>query len=158
MPTDDDDAHAFFHAAFDPDAVSERAAADSSDSEAKRLVGLPRLLRYAVLARDDLGDAVCRRLVAEIEELCPGLPPAAAWAAMLDPATGLALAAELDRLAVVRDLPLLRSLGDCVRLLSLKLPCDADHLAAFRRVTSAMIQAFDRIAPSLDLEIVDQVE
>lgn len=36
-----------------------------------------------------------------------------------------ALAADFDRLAVLRDLPQLRSLGDGVRLLSLSLPCDA---------------------------------
>jgi hypothetical protein len=145
---DDDDA-ILFATGIDPDTVTTGAAADSADHGDDPLKHLPRLLRYAVLASDN--DAfVKQRLLAEIAELCPDLPHAMAWAATPDAETGLALAAELDHLAVLRDLSQLRSLGDAVRLLSLSLPCDARRLDDFRRVTKAMILAFTESANGLD--------
>ncbi|MGL3107038.1 hypothetical protein [Bradyrhizobium sp. BR 1432] len=54
------------------DAVSTGAAADSADWN-ERLKGLPRLLRYAMLVVDG-ADHVEERLIAEVEELCPGYP------------------------------------------------------------------------------------
>uniref|UniRef100_Q07SK7 ATPase associated with various cellular activities, AAA_5 n=1 Tax=Rhodopseudomonas palustris (strain BisA53) TaxID=316055 RepID=Q07SK7_RHOP5 len=147
---DDDGDFASFPDAVEPDIVVDGAAADSADSDHKRLQGLPRLLRYAVLGRDNVGDTVALRLIAEIDELCPNLPQNAAWAAARNSETGLALAAELDRLAVVRDLPPLRSLGDCVRLLALTLPCDAECFRVYRRVTRSMIHALRQIEASLD--------
>lgn len=136
-------------AALDPDTIATGAAADSAADADDRLKGLPRILRYAMLINDHTDGSIAQRLMAEIAELCPDLPVNIAWAA--DPATttGLALAAELDRLAVLYDLPLLRSLGDCARLLSLTLPCDAERLRDFRRVTRAMCIAFNDSADDL---------
>ena len=128
---DDDDDHGVDDgdepsaAALDPDTVATGAAADSAADADDRLKGLPRILRYAMLINDRTDGSIAQRLIAEIDELCPGLPANIAWAADPAPTTGLALAAELDRLAVLRDLPLLRSLSDCARLLSVSLPCDA---------------------------------
>jgi hypothetical protein len=152
---DDDDDHGVDDgdepsaAALDPDTVATGAAADSAADADDRLKGLPRILRYAMLINDRTDGSIAQRLIAEIDELCPGLPANIAWAADPAPTTGLALAAELDRLAVLRDLPLLRSLSDCARLLSVSLPCDAGRLGDFRRVTRAMRIAFDDCADDL---------
>lgn len=139
------------------DVVRAGAAADSADDADERLKGLPRVLRYAMLV-EDRADAIELRLAAEIEELCPGLPSATAWAATRDAEVGLKLAMELDRLAVTRDLPLLRSLGDCVRLLSLTLPFDVRQFGEFRRVTRALIMAFDAAAGDLQDEQRNDIE
>jgi hypothetical protein len=104
-----------------------------------------------MLANDN-DDRTSERLAAEIDALCPGLPSNIAWAAAPKAETGLALATELDHLAVTRDLPLLRALGDCARLLSLPAPGDIRHFADFQRVTRAMIMAFDRNARGLAAE------
>lgn len=136
------------------DPVIEGAAADAADDEDDRVAGLPRILRYALLLHDH-ADLIEQRLMAEIAELDLGLPGMAAWAMVLDDTderqtTGLALAAELDRLAVLRDLPILRSLGDCVRMLALAVPCDARRFEEFRRVARALTIAFIERAPTLD--------
>jgi hypothetical protein len=143
---------------LDEDAVATGAAADSSDLP-DSLKGLPRLLRYAVLA-DDSDAHVTERLVAEIEELCPGLAPSAAWLASreeddfgeddLGTEAGLVLAAELDRRAAGTDTPDFRSLADCVRLLCLPMPRDETHFAEHRRVAKALQLAFDNIARRSD--------
>lgn len=133
-----------------PEAVAHGASADSSDSELDRLKGLPRILRYAMLSKESRDDVVAHRLVADIDELYPNLPQNAVWAAKQDDETGRALAVELDRLAVVTDLPLLRSLSDCVRLLSMSIPHDYESFVAFRRVTRAMIHALHHVAATLD--------
>src|ERR1700726_2557722 len=122
------------------DAVSTGAAADSADWD-ERLKGLPRLLRFAMLISGNAGH-INQRLIAEINELCPNLPLNAAWATAPDVSTGLALAAELDRRAVSQNEPNLRSVADCVRLLSLPLPRDATHFEEYRRVGKALVQAF----------------
>lgn len=108
------------------DAVSTGAAADSVDCD-ERLKGLPRLLRYAVLSTNG-AQHVAERLIAEIHELCPQLPHSAAWASERTFDAGVALAAELDHRAVTRDEPNLRSLADCVRLLSLPTPRSSHQL------------------------------
>jgi len=46
-------------------------------------------------------------------------------------ANGLALAAELDRRAVIQDEPTQRGLADCVRLLCLPLPRDATYFEEY---------------------------
>lgn len=150
MSNDDDDREdtPYPAASTERDSMTNGAAADSATAADPRLNGLPRLLRYAMLANDN-ADRVTERLAAEIDALCPDLPSNVAWAVAPKTGTGLALAAELDHLAVTRNLPLLRTLGDCVRLLSLPLPCDLGHFADFRRVTRAMIMAFDRSARGL---------
>ncbi|MVT52591.1 AAA family ATPase [Bradyrhizobium yuanmingense] len=87
-------------------------------------------------------DHVEERLVAEIEELCPQLPQNKAWAISGTLEAGLALAAELDRRAVVQDEPNLRSLADCIRLVSLPTPRER-YFTEYRRVGKALVQAFD---------------
>ena len=99
------------------DITSTGAAADSAESD-ERLKVLPRVLRYAVLAGEGRG-LIRQRLVAEIDELCPRLPLNAEWATQRDVDIGVALAHELDHRAVVEDTSNLRSVADCVRLLSL---------------------------------------
>ena len=106
----DDEPDEFELPAMDDDVVSTGAAADSSGGD-ERLKGLPRLLRYALLVCDNARH-VQQRLVAEIDELCPNLPLNVAWTTAVDTATGLALATELDHLAVIQNEPLLRSLAD----------------------------------------------
>lgn len=138
-------------AAHNADIVAAGAAADSADDADERLRSLPRILRYAMLV-EERADAIELRLAAEINQLCPDLSSAMAWAATRDVEAGLALAAELDRLAVTRDLPLLRSLGDCVRLLSLTLPFEVRRFGEFRRVTRVLIMAFDASAGDLQDE------
>lgn len=138
-------------AGMELDSMRNGAAADSATDANPRLKDLPRILRYAMLANDN-DDRISERLAAEIEVLCPGLPSNIAWAAAPKAETGLALAAELDHLAVTRDLPLLRALGDCARLLSLPASSDVRHFADFQRVTRAMIMAFDRNARGLAAE------
>jgi hypothetical protein len=156
---DDDDAFisAGLSAALGPDAVATGAAADSADDADTRLTGLPRILRYAMLV-EDRADSIELRLAAEIAQLCPGLPSSLAWATTRDAEAGLALAMELDHLAVTRDLPLLRSLGDCVRLLSLTLPFDIRRFGEFRRVTQVLMMAFDASADDLQDEQRDDLE
>lgn len=148
MADDEDDA--WTHEILDPAIVTEGAAADSADDQRRRIEGLPRILRYALLARNMIdGDVICR-LVAEIEAICPDLAEIRVWAVVCNEQSGVALATDLDRLAVVRDMPLLRTLGDCVRLLSLTLPCDAERFESFRRVCRAMILAFDQVVSAID--------
>ena len=152
---DSDDALSI--AARNADIVTAGAAADSADDADERLRGLPRILRYAMLV-EDRADAIELRLAAEINQLCPDLSSATAWATTRDVEAGLTLAGELDRLAVTRDLPLLRSLGDCVRLLSLTLPFEVRRFGEFRRVTRALIMAFDASAGDLQDERRNDLE
>ncbi|UPJ60300.1 AAA family ATPase [Bradyrhizobium sp. 192] len=126
------------------DVVSTGAAADSAGWNT-RLEGLPRLLRYAILVGDGASH-VEQRLIAEIYQLCPRLPHTAAWAAALDVEAGLALAAELDRRAALDSEPTLRSVADCVRLLSLPTPRDIRYFEDHRRVGKALVQAFNAIS------------
>jgi ATP-dependent Lon protease len=122
------------------DAASTGAAADSAEWH-DRLKGLPRLLRYAMLITDAAGH-IEERLIAEINELCPQLPQNVAWATVQRLDTGLALASELDRRAVIQNEPNLRSLADCVRLVCLPTPRDAVYFEEYRRVGKALVQAF----------------
>jgi hypothetical protein len=107
---------------IDEDTILTGAAADATDLDEK-LKGLPRILRVAFLINQGSRD-IHDRLVADIETLCPGLPLTAAFATVDDPATALDLAKELDRRAVADDVPELRHIADCVRLLSLPMQKD----------------------------------
>lgn len=138
------------------DEVSTGAAADSSDLD-ERLSRLPRLLRYAMMVVD-VSDHVPERLIAEIEELCPQLAQTSAWAEDLSAATGIALASELDKRAVVLDDPNLRSLADSVRLLCLPTPATFSHIRDHRRVGKALVQALRRIGPTTDEELSSDIE
>ena len=138
------------------DLASSGAAAESAEWDEK-LQQLPRILRYAVLGKRRKS-YLRERLVAEIAELTPGLTQTVHWVYNDDPGQGLCLAAELDQLAVTRDRPDLRSLADCVRLLSLPLPdapaYDHDH----RRVAKALAQAASQLPPTSDIELAAEVE
>lgn len=165
----DDDDHAFDDgdafdsddalstAALNADIITAGAAADSADDADERLRGLPRILRYVLLV-NDRAESIELRLAAEIEELCPGLSSATAWVATREVEAGLTLATELDHFAVTRDLPLLRSFGDCVRLLSLTLPFDVRRFEEFRRVTRVLTTAFDASAGDLQDEQRNDLE
>lgn len=113
-------------------------AADSGDLKDERL-SLHRLFRYGLLCaeRSSLAE---ERLAAEINEVVPkvALEP---WLIAKDYATGALLAEELDRLATSEDRAILRSLSDCVRLLSLPAPHIAYHAKAYWRVTAALFTA-----------------
>jgi ATP-dependent Lon protease len=151
-----DDADNLDLPAVEPDAISTGAAADSADWE-ERLKGLPRLLRYAMLVSDNAGH-VEPRLIAEINELCPNLPLNAAWAAALTVDAGLALAAELDRRAATENDPNLRSVADCVRLLSLPMPRGAAFFEEHRRVAKALLLAFNKIVRDSEEQLCSDVE
>ncbi|WP_024341346.1 AAA family ATPase [Bradyrhizobium japonicum] len=138
------------------DAASTGAAADSSDLD-ERLKALPRLLRYAMLANEG-GTHIQERLIAEINEVCPGLAETAVWSATESTANGLALAAELDRRAVGQDEPALRSLADCVRLLCLPLPHSANLFDDFRRVGKALVKAFRKVCREANEELCSELE
>jgi ATP-dependent Lon protease len=140
MSADGDDCDDFDLLAIEYEAASTGAAADSSNPE-DDLKNLPRLLRYAMLVNRRKRHTE-ERLVAEISELCPGLPQNLAWAAAPGAATGLALAAELDCRAVTEDKAVLRGLADCVRLLCLPVPRDASWFEDYRRVGKALVAAF----------------
>ena len=89
--------------------------------------------------------------------MSPGLLVTAAFASNGDPATALALAKELDRLAVADDVPELRHIADCVRLLSLPMQKDLAGSEDYRRVTQSLLNALarlpDDIGPQLGADI-----
>jgi ATP-dependent Lon protease len=151
-----DDADDLDLPATERDAVSTGAAADSADWD-ERLKGLPRLLRYAMLVSDN-ANHIEQRLIAEIDELCPRLPHNVAWTVAPSADTGLALAAELDRSAVTRNEPNLRSLADCVRLLCLPVPRDATHFEDYRRVGKALVQAFRKVEGGVEEQLCCDLE
>ena len=133
------------------DAILTGAAANSTDL-ADKLKGLPRILRTALLI--DGGDAAIHdRLVADIATLCPDLPSTAAFAATGDPATAQTLASELDKRAVADDLPELRNLGDCIRLLTLPMLHDLSASEDYKRVTLSLFNALKRLPDGIDPQI-----
>jgi ATP-dependent Lon protease len=138
------------------DLASTGAAAESVELDEK-LKGLPRILRYAILANRH-GAFIRERLVAEIAELAPSLALIVAWAGEPNAAIGIALATELDRLAVTKDQPDLRGIADCIRLLSLPLPnadtSDKDH----HRVAKALLQALRQLPSDADPKLAAEIE
>lgn len=142
--------------AIDDDITSTGAAADSAETD-ERLKALPRILRYAMMA-SGRGAYVWQRLVAEIEEFCPNLPLNAAWANSRDAGVGVALGVELDHRAVTQDQPDLRSLADCVRLLSLPVPRDSTELDDHRRVAKTLLQALGNLASGTDGTLLADLE
>jgi hypothetical protein len=90
------------------------------------------------------------RLLAEINEICPGLPEATAWGLSLHPDTGRTLASELDRRAAANDEPRLRGIADCVRLLCLPVPRDPACFDEHRRVGKSLLYAFRNLDHSTD--------
>ena len=140
----------------DDDVTSTGAAADSAEID-ERLKALPRILRYAMLVSDS-GAYIWQRLVAEIDELCPGLPLNAAWAGSRDAGLGVALGIELDHRAVKQDQLELRSLADCVRLLSLPVPRDSADLHDHRRVAKTLLQALGNLERGTDAALLADLE
>jgi len=137
-------------------AISTGAAADSADCD-ERLKGLPRILRYAMLIVDG-SRHVEERLIAEIHELCPQLPHNAAWASRRGLEAALALAAELDRRAAAQNEPNLRSLADCVRLVSLPTSRDYVHFEEHQRVGKALVHAFQWSTRGAEQELCCDLE
>jgi ATP-dependent Lon protease len=137
------------------DLASTGAAADSAEPD-EQLKALPRLLRCAILSTKDESFAQ-ERLIAEITTLAPGVPLTLVWAEGV-PSDGTALAIQLDHLAVTKDQPDLRSISDCVRLLSLTMADlttgSHDHL----RVGKALIHAYRQLPPDLDFDLAADIE
>jgi ATP-dependent Lon protease len=140
----------------DEDTILTGAAADATDLEEK-LKDLPRILRIALLINRKSGD-IHDRLVADIETLCPGLHLTAAFSTVDDPTTALALAKELDRLAVADDVPELRHIADCVRLLSLPMQKDLAASEDYRRVTQSLLNALARLPNDTDPQLGADIE
>jgi ATP-dependent Lon protease len=113
-------------------------------------------LRYAWLSTNN-GILIEERLIAEIDELCPGLPDNLAWSRNRTRESGLALADELDRRAVTEDNTTLRALADSTRLLVLAVPTDGatdEH----RRVGKALLLAQRQMASELDSMLAAEIE
>lgn len=140
----------------DKDTVLTGAAADATDLKAK-LKDLPRILRIALLV-DRRSGYVHDRLIADIETLSPGLALTAAFATTDDPATALALAKELDRLAVADDVPELRHIADCVRLVSLPIQNDLAGSEDYRRVTQSLMNALASLPIDIDPSLGAEIE
>ncbi len=138
------------------DIIATGAAADSVDLD-DDLKELPRLLRYAVLSNRH-AEFICARLLADIAEIVPGLAATVPWAEDPGPDLGLVLATELDHLAVINDKPDLRSMADCVRLLSLPMPILDKHREDHRRLTKALLQALRRLPARTDAELASEIE
>ena len=132
------------------------AAADAADLGDK-LKSLPRILRVAMLI-DRRDPTIYDRLVADIATLCPGVPLTASFAASGDPATAKALACELDRHAVADDLPELRHISDCVRLLTLPMQNDLAASEDYRRVTMTLFNAVARLPANIDPQLGADIE
>ncbi|EFI51353.1 AAA family ATPase [Afipia sp. 1NLS2] len=137
-PDDNGDAGEEISITVDDERLLLGTAADSGDLKDERL-SLHRLFRYGLLS-DEHSSLVEERLAAEINQVAPkvALEP---WLIAKDYATGALLAEELDRLATAEDRAILRSLSDCVRLLSLPAPHIAYDAKAYWRVTAALFAA-----------------
>ena len=147
-----DDEHTF---PAEQDLASTGAAADSAEPD-EAFKNLPRLLRYAMLSDKD--DAFAHeRLIAEIATLVPGLPLTLAWAQGA-PTEGIILANELDQLAVTKDQPDLRSISDCVRLLSLTMADLTTGAGDHLRVGKSLIHAYRQLSEDLDIDLAAQIE
>jgi ATP-dependent Lon protease len=147
---------AFDLPAIEEEAVLTGAAADAGNL-ADKLKNLPRILRVAALI--DWGDTTIHdRLVADIATLCPGLPLTASFAATGNPVTAKDLATELDRHAAADDLPELRHVSDCLRLLTLPMQNDLAASEDYRRVTMTLFNAAARLPEDIDPQLGADIE
>ncbi|ACF00046.1 ATPase associated with various cellular activities, AAA_5 [Rhodopseudomonas palustris TIE-1] len=152
---DDDDTLATITVS-EREAASTGAAADTAEADAG-LKALPRILRIALLpGRTD--SYVRERLIGEIAELCPNLPETAIWANARTTDAAINLAAELDRQAAADDRSDLRSLADCVRLISLPVPHSEVLLAEHRRVGKSLLMASTTLPEELDVDVAAEIE
>jgi ATP-dependent Lon protease len=138
------------------DLTSTGAAADSAEPD-ELLMTLPRILRYAMLSNRD--EAFAReRLVAEIATLASGLPLMLVSWAQGAPSGGIVLAREIDHLAVTTDKPGLRSISDCVRLLSLTMTDLTEGSADHLRVGKALVHAYRQLPADVDVDLAAEIE
>lgn len=139
------------------DSVLSGAAADSATTDG--LAGLPRVLRYAVLAARGAYN-LRERVLAELAEIAPDVMELAAkWIDYPhDSDHTHELAARLDRLAVVKDDANLRGLADAVRIVSLPHPEDSRQRLAAQRVAKAVLHAHRSSYAILKGELLAEVE
>lgn len=154
--SDEPNEHDDFDLPLEEEIALNGAAAESSEYDAN-VQSLPRLLRYAILSIRDNSFAR-ERLVAEITEIAPNLPIAAAWAKDRSAHFGIPLALELDCSAVVNDQPELRGIADCVRLLCLPLPEPDASQKDYRRVTKSLLHACNKLPAEFDDELAAEIE
>jgi ATP-dependent Lon protease len=154
----DDETQDDFDLPLEDDIASTGAAAESAEYD-EELKALPRLLRYAILSNRD-GTFARERLVAEIAEFAPGRPLAVAWMLDGNESNSVALAIELDRLAVLQDKPDLRGLADSVRLLSLSVPDGSAKYdaQAHLRVAKALMHAYRQLPDDINLDLAAEIE
>jgi ATP-dependent Lon protease len=157
VATNEDDDNELTLPRIDDDVVSSGAAADSA-SAGEKWASLPRILRYAYLATTQDSRSVHKRLVAEIAAVRPHLPPNATWAETPDVGLAIALANELDRLAVAKDQTELRSLADSVRLLSLPVALDVAYFGDHRRVAKALLLALRNLPSGINSKLLVTIE
>jgi ATP-dependent Lon protease len=139
------------------DPLVQGAAADSAEAS-DEIKALPRIIRYALIAKEEKSWAR-ERLCAEIDELAPQLAnPVGEWLAQQQPDLGLALAAKLDRAAVEGDKPELRSLADSVRILCLPMPKGRKYRAEFNRVAKSLIQAQSKLPEDMEADLSAEIE
>ena len=151
---DDDDTLATIPVS-EREAASTGAAADAAEADAG-LKALPRILRIALL-RGRTDSYVRERLIGEIAELCPDLPETAIWANARTTDAAINLAAELDRQAAADDRSDLRSLADCVRLISLPVPHSEVLIAEHRRVGKSLLMASKTLPEELDVVVAAEI-
>ncbi len=103
------------------DEVMDGAALQSAHEDPD-MDGVPKVIRYAILAAtEQIGTA--RRLASEIIEVVPELSDQTnAWISNRTLQHSLDLAIALDTLSVEKDRTVLRSLADCIRIVSLPVP------------------------------------
>lgn len=150
---------------FDDDGISletignevTSGAAEDAASDLSDLNVLPRILRYAVLTLRR-GSNIRHRLGAEIRVACEDIPLLAGWLKFPGPETGLPLALELDHRAVAEDRPELRSLSDCVRMLSLSVPRGTEELDDHQRIAKALLTAMRNLTTPMDEDLLAEVE
>lgn len=152
---DDDDTLATLPVS-EQQAASTGAAADAAESN-DAIKALPRVLRIALL-RDRTDSYVRERLIGEITEICPNLPETSIWANAHTTEAAINLAAELDRRAVADDRSDLRSLADCVRMISLPVPHSESLISEHRRVGKSLLLAARALPDELDVDLAAEIE
>ncbi|ACE99690.1 ATPase associated with various cellular activities AAA_5 [Rhodopseudomonas palustris TIE-1] len=138
------------------EAASTGAAADAAEAD-EMMKALPRILRIAML-RGRADSYVRERLIGEIAELCPNLPETTIWANANTTDAAINLAAELDRAAAANDCSELRSIADCVRMVSLPVPHSEALIAEHRRVGKSLVMAAKAVPDKLDVDMAADVE
>jgi len=154
-PFDDDDTLATLPVS-EREAASTGAAADAAEAN-EMAKALPRILRIAML-RGRTDSYVRERLISEIAELCPNLPETTIWANANSTEAAINLAAELDRQAAAQDRSDLRSIADCVRLVSLPVPHNEALIAEHRRVGKSLLMAAKAVPDELDVDMAAEIE